>query len=51
MLEKFLEKYPGEIKELALGPEGKKAVLRGQNTLPFHFFEGEPAKPKLALEV
>jgi acetyl-CoA decarbonylase/synthase complex subunit delta len=48
---KLLEKYPGEIKELTLGTEGKQAVLGGQNTLPFHFFEGRPSKLKLALEI
>ncbi|MBS3948774.1 MAG: acetyl-CoA decarbonylase/synthase complex subunit delta [Dethiobacter sp.] len=51
MLEKFLEKYPGEIKELLLGTEGKKTTFGGQNTLPFHFFEGKPSQLKFALEV
>ena len=50
-MEKFMEKYPGEIKELRLGKEGKGAVVGGQNTLPFHFFEGRPGKLKLALEI
>jgi acetyl-CoA decarbonylase/synthase complex subunit delta len=51
MLESFLENYPGKIRELALGAEGKKLILGGQNTLPFHHFEGEPGRPKLALEI
>ena len=51
MLEKFLEKYPGEIKELVLGSEGKKSVVGGQNTLPFHSFEGRTGQLKFALEV
>lgn len=50
-MEKFMEKYPGEIKELLLGPEVKKIGVGGQNTLPFHFFEGKPGKLKLALEI
>jgi len=51
MLENFLEKYPGTIKELFLGAEGKKATLGGQNALPFHDFEGTPGRPRLALEI
>ncbi|MBS3942986.1 MAG: acetyl-CoA decarbonylase/synthase complex subunit delta [Dethiobacter sp.] len=50
-MEKFMEKYPGEIRELRLGTEGKSAVAGGQNTLPFHFFEGRPGQLKLALEI
>jgi len=50
-MERFMEKYPGEIKDLMLGPEGNKIALGGQNTLPFHFFEGRPGKIKLALEL
>lgn len=46
-----MEKYSGEIKELALGSKGKSAVVGGQNTLPFHSFEGRLGKPKFALEI
>lgn len=50
-MEKFMEKYPGEIKELLLGQAGKSAAVGGQNTLPFHSFEGRLGKLKLALEI
>jgi len=50
-MEKFIEKYPGAIKELKLGAEGKSAVVGGQDTLPFHFFEGRPGKLQLAMEI
>jgi acetyl-CoA decarbonylase/synthase complex subunit delta len=50
-MEKLIEKYPGEIKELKLGAEGRSGVVGGQNALPFHFFEGRPGKLRLALEV
>jgi len=46
-----MEKYPGEIKELRLGTEGKSAVVGGQNTLPFHSFEGRLGKLRFALEI
>lgn len=51
MLENFLEKYPGTVKELSLGAEGKKVTLGGQSALPFHDFEGTPGRPRLALEI
>ncbi|HSW36373.1 MAG TPA: acetyl-CoA decarbonylase/synthase complex subunit delta [Candidatus Limnocylindrales bacterium] len=50
-MEGFLNTYAGEIAVQTLGPEGKTVLLGGQNTLPFHYFEGSPAKPKFALEV
>jgi len=50
-VEKLMEKYPGEIKELVLGTEGNSGVVGGQNVLPFHSFEGRIGKLKLALEV
>lgn len=51
MLEKFLEKYPGIINEVSLGAKEKSVTLGGQNTLPFHGFEGVPGRPRLALEI
>jgi acetyl-CoA decarbonylase/synthase complex subunit delta len=47
-----LENYNGNIREAVLG-QGEKAVrIGGENTLPFHFFEGSiPDPPGLALEV
>lgn len=50
-MEKFKETYPGEIKELKLGTAGRSAVVGGQNTLPFHLFEGRAGISKLALEI
>lgn len=50
-MEKFMEKYPGEIKELTLGSKGKSAVVGGQHALPFNSFEGRLGKLKLALEI
>ncbi|MBT9175122.1 MAG: Corrinoid/iron-sulfur protein small subunit [candidate division WS2 bacterium] len=48
----FLETYKGDIKEVVIGKEGKSVVIGGENTLPFHYFEGSiPHKPLLALEV
>lgn len=47
-----LEKHPVNIREVVLG-EGEKALtIGGENTFPFHFFEGSlPNSPGLALEV
>ncbi len=48
----FLDTYKGDIKEVIIGKEGKSVVIGGENTLPFHYFEGSiPHKPLLALEV
>ncbi len=47
-----LEKYSANIREAVLG-KGEKAIkIGGENTLPFHFFEGSlPNPPGLALEI
>lgn len=47
-----LEKYPANIREAVLG-QGERAIrIGGENTFPFHFFEGSlPDPPGLALEV
>ncbi len=51
-MKEFLESYKGEIKEVVLGKEGKSLIIGGENTLPFHTFEGKmPHLPVLALEV
>lgn len=48
----FLDTYKGDIKEVIIGKEGKSVVIGGENTLPFHYFEGSiPHKPLLALEI
>jgi len=47
-----LEKYSVNIREAIVG-EGEKAIkIGGENTFPFHFFEGSlPNPPGLALEI
>ena len=51
-LNDFLDTYKGDIREVIIGKEGKSVVIGGENTLPFHYFEGNiPHKPLLALEV
>ena len=47
-----IEKYPVNIREATLG-QGEKAIkIGGENTFPFHFFEGSlPNPPGLALEI
>ncbi len=51
MLEKFLDKYPGMIREFSFGANGNQVMLGGQNALPFHDFEGASGKPMFALEI
>lgn len=47
-----IEQYPGKIREVVLGKEGKTAKVGGENTLPLHFFEGSLPNPvRFALEV
>jgi acetyl-CoA decarbonylase/synthase complex subunit delta len=47
-----LEKYSGNIREVVLGKGEKTIKIGGENTLPFHFFEGSlPNPPGLALEI
>lgn len=51
-MKEFIETYKGEIKEVVIGSEGKSLTVGGENTLPYHFFEGSiPNPPLLALEV
>lgn len=46
-----LEKYPVNIREVVLGLGEKAQKIGGENTFPFHFFEGSiPNPPGLALE-
>jgi acetyl-CoA decarbonylase/synthase complex subunit delta len=48
----FFEPYKGDIKEVAIGPEGKTIKIGGEKTLPFHTFEGQAGTPvRFALEV
>jgi acetyl-CoA decarbonylase/synthase complex subunit delta len=47
-----LEKYPANIREVVWGPGGKAKKIGGENTLPFHYFEGSlPNLAGLALEI
>jgi CO dehydrogenase/acetyl-CoA synthase delta subunit len=47
-----LEKYSVKIREVAWGHSGKSVRIGGENTLPFHYFEGSlPNLAGLALEV
>ena len=47
-----LEKYAVKIREVALGTGEKARNIGGEDTLPFHFFEGAlPNPPGLALEI
>lgn len=51
-LNDFFEPYKGDIKEVAIGPEGKAVKIGGEKTLPFHGFEGQVGIPvRFALEV
>jgi len=48
----LFEPYKGDIKEVAIGPEGKTIKIGGEKTLPFHTFEGQAGTPvRFALEV
>ncbi len=52
MMKEFLEAYKGNILEVTFGKEGKTLTLGGENTLPFHSFEGNlPHPPLIALEI
>jgi len=47
-----LEKYSVNIREAIVGEGGKAIKIGGENTFPFHFFEGSlPNPPGLALEI
>lgn len=47
-----LEKYPVNIREVSWGPADGAKKIGGENTLPFHYFEGTlPNLPGLALEI
>jgi len=51
-LSDFFEPYKGDVKEVAIGPEGKTVKIGGEKTLPFHAFEGQEGVPvRFALEV
>jgi len=44
--------YSGRIKEIKLGKGEKEVIIGGENSYPFHLFEGEmPHKPVIAFEV
>ena len=44
--------YSGRIKEVEIGKEGETVTLGGENSYPFHLFEGEmPNSPKIAFEI
>ena len=48
----FFEPYKGDVKEVAIGPEGKTIKIGGEKTLPFNTFEGQAGAPvRFALEV
>lgn len=45
------ESYPGRISEVTIGTD-KAVTFGGENTLPFHFFEGSiPHRPVIAYEI
>ncbi|NLI80601.1 MAG: acetyl-CoA decarbonylase/synthase complex subunit delta [Deltaproteobacteria bacterium] len=47
-----LEKYTVSIREVAWGPAAKLKKIGGENTLPFHYFEGALPNPAgLAMEI
>ncbi|MBS3907973.1 MAG: acetyl-CoA decarbonylase/synthase complex subunit delta [Syntrophaceae bacterium] len=44
--------YSGKIKEVTLGKGPKAVTVGGENSYPFHLFEGEiPHPPRIAMEV
>jgi acetyl-CoA decarbonylase/synthase complex subunit delta len=44
--------YTGKIKEVKLGRAPKAVAIGGENSYPFHLFEGEmPHPPRIAMEV
>ena len=44
--------YSGKIKEVTLGKGPKVVTIGGENSYPFHLFEGEiPHPPRIAIEV
>ena len=44
--------YSGKIKEVTLGKGPKAVTIGGENSYPFHLFEGEiPHPPRIAMEV
>ena len=44
--------YSGKIKEVTLGKGPKAVTIGGENSYPFHLFEGEiPHLPRIAMEV
>lgn len=47
-----LEKYSVNIREVVLGQGEKARKIGGENTFPFHYFEGDlPNPPGLAMEI
>lgn len=47
-----IETYKGQVAEVVIGAGEKQLKIGGENTLPFHTFEGEiKNKPRFALEV
>lgn len=46
------KKWSGKIKDITIGTGDKSITIGGENTLPFHCFEGSiPNKPIIAIEV
>lgn len=44
--------FSGKIREVVIGADGSAVKIGGENTLPFHSFEGSiPNKPLIAMEV
>jgi len=44
--------YSGKIREVQLGMSPNAVIVGGENSYPFHFFEGEmPNTPRIAVEV
>ena len=44
--------YSGKINTVTLGSSGKTVTVGGENSYPFHLFEGDmPNRPRIAMEV
>ena len=44
--------YSGKIKQVTLGSSGKAVTVGGEDSYPFHLFEGKmPNRPRIAMEV
>ena len=51
-VEVYKEKYTGAVKEITLGSGDSAVIVGGQDSYPFHLFEGKmPHLPKIAFEI